>query len=119
MTIEWKQKTLGWACACLAAGLFAAAWSPFDFAPPNHYSWRKSGAGVSFRPRSIAFEISPQPELNSARPVDAFTIELWLEVVAERNEDCNQIVSVHSGHFPPAVEVCQWRKDLWLRTPDA
>ena len=115
-----NRRTAGLITVAMAAGLVIVGLWPFDFRPPNHVSWLKDRAGISFQPDGVAYDLEPTDW--SARGKQdlpaAFTMELWLEPGHVPPTDLFDILTIDDGNSPPPVMLFQWKTELLLRVRD-
>ena len=104
----------------MAVGLLTVGLWPFDFRTPNHASWLKDRAGISFQPDTIVYDPGTADWSARGQPDQpaAFTMELWLEPGHVPPTDLFDILTIDDGCSPPPIMLFQWKTELLLRVRD-
>jgi VanZ family protein len=91
----------------------AAVFFPFDFFPPNRVSWLSPEPGVRFEGEGIAYS-EPFIGVGALEPIDAVTVELWLEERAgRRNSGPREIFSFYDGRPSPPLLVGEYARRIF------
>jgi VanZ family protein len=91
----------------------AAVFFPFDFFPPNRVSWLDAEPGVHFQGEGIAYS-EPFIGVGATDPLDAVTVELWLQERAGRqNTGPREIFSFYDGRPSPPLLVGEYARRIF------